>query len=197
MSNTKLVFGDVPNSESNFKPGFEPGIFENVMIIGADYVDNMEEGSNPRVDIKFSDKEGTIESIVRQYTNETVGGGKKTSSMQVSLKNAKHICNAVLTEAEKGSIVGEDQLALLLSMLNTCMGKPYRMKFIGKEYINKDGNVGIRVAIGFPNFAEPMSVPKDKSLLRFNINNAYDYNRVSLPTNHFDSSGTKDTDIKL
>lgn len=53
-------------------------------------------------------------------------------------------------------------------MKSMLVGKKVRLKFSGEEYIRKDSTLGIKVTIGFGNFAENMKVPKERSALSFN-----------------------------
>lgn len=186
--NQKIGFNDVKESESNFKPTIDPGIHDNVSILDVELIDEI--GSDPYCNVVFINNEGTREVVIRFFGSSDVKPGNKQASVDVSLGKAKHICNAVLSENDKTKLTGVTKIELLSNMLISCIGKMMRFKFTGEEYLKDNGSIGVRSRIGFPDFAESMTIPKDSTKLLFDINNKYDYKKVPVVDDVFKKTDT-------
>lgn len=172
-----FTFNDVPEVTSNFKPTIEPGISE-VIILG---YDSKTEENYPHVQLKFSNLEGTREVFIKLGTNAEINPGKSVSSLTVSLKNLRHIASACLNDAEKEAITASSQELFLYKVLDAIKGKKLRMKFTGRQYYDKAGAIKVATEIGYPNFAENISIPREQTILRFDPNNSYDFKKVIEP----------------
>jgi hypothetical protein len=175
------TFNDVEEAKSNFKPTLNPGIHE-VVILGKELKEPEDPTKSSYFLVKFANIEGTREANIKFYINDVLKDGKTKTALDISLGNVKHIANNCnLNDTEKTRIKGVDKISLLDSMLTACIGKPYRQKFTGEEYIDKDNRVQVKVSIGFPNFAENINVPANESKLLFKSTDNYDYRRVPVP----------------
>ncbi len=175
------TFNDVEEAKSKFKPTLNPGIHE-VVILGKELKEPEDPTKSSYFLVKFANIEGTREANIKFYINDVLKDGKTKTALDISLGNVKHIANNCnLNDTEKTRIKGVDKISLLDSMLTACIGKPYRQKFTGEEYIDKDNRVQVKVSIGFPNFAENINVPANESKLLFKSTDNYDYRRVPVP----------------
>lgn len=175
-----FTFNDVQEAASSFKPTLNPGIHE-VLILGQELITPDDPSKSKYVLVKFANAEATREVSIKFYINDILGDGKTKTALDISLSNLKHIANNCdLTDAEKARIKGNDKYELLKSMISACIGKEYRQKFTGEEYLDKNGQVQVKVGIGFPNFAESIKVPRTESKLLFKENDNYDYKRLPV-----------------
>ncbi len=173
-----FTFEDAQEAQSTFKPTIDPGIHK-VIILGHELKTPEDASKSPYSLVRFSNIEGTREAVIKFYTNDAVKAGSTKSALDISLGNAKHIAtHCKLTENDKAKVKGASKLELLSSMLNACLGKPYKQKFCGEEYLDESGNVKVRIKIGFPNFAEDVDVPDNESKLLFKMTDQYDYKRL-------------------
>ena len=178
---TQLTFNDVEEAKSSFNPTINPGIHE-VIILGKELVEPEDTTKSKYLLVKFANVEGTREANIKFYLNDVLASGKTRTALDMWLGNMKHIANNCrLSEIEKSKIRGNSKYELLCSMIDICLGKPYRQKFIGEEYIDKNGKIQVKVGIGFPNFAESVDIPKNESKLLFKETDPYDYKRVAKP----------------
>lgn len=99
-------------------------------------------------------------------TTESENGALHTEEYYLSQKalpKLKHLMEDGLgcDQSQLDRDITEEQMRSLL------VGKKVRLKFSGEEYLRKDQTLGIKVVIGFGNFAESIKVPKDKSSLSY------------------------------
>lgn len=176
-----ITFNDVEETKSNFNPTISPGIHD-VVILGKELKEPEDTTKSKYLLVKFSNIEATREANIKFYITDELKPGKLKTALDISLGNVKHIANhCKLSEQDKLKIRGNDKYELLCSMIDALIGKPYRQKFIGEEYIDKNGKVQVKVGIGFPNFAESIDVPMAESKLLFKETDAWDYKRVPKP----------------
>jgi hypothetical protein len=153
------------------KMSIEPGIHENVVILDMEEPD----GAN-YITVKFG--RGDNELYTKWYTNEEPSAEGKQSAMDIALRKAKHLAGAVLTDEEKAAITGKSQYELLKNALRKCVGKTVpKFKFIGEQFIRKDGTIGLQTKIGFSPFAEGVV---ETTGLKYNENNPYDFKRIPV-----------------
>lgn len=175
-----FTFNDVEESKSNFKPTLSPGVHE-VIILGSELKEPEDTTKSSYLLVKFANIEASREANVKFYISDNLKPGKTKTALDISLGNVKHIANNCnLSELEKNKIKGNGKYDLLVSMINACIGKPYRQKFIGEEYTDKEGRIQVKVSIGFPNFAESISIPRSESKLLFKETDPYDYKRLPI-----------------
>jgi len=175
-----FTFNDIEEAQSTFKPTLNPGIHE-VIILGAELKTPEDVTKSKYVLVKYTNIEATREANIKFYVNDDLKPGKTKTALDISLGNVKHIANNCnLTDTDKAKIKGNNKLELLESMINICIGKPYRQKFVGEEYIDKEGKVQVKVGIGFPNFAENIHVAQNESKLLFKETDHYDYKRLPI-----------------
>lgn len=173
-----MTFDDIQVTTSNFKPTLNPGIHE-VLILGHELVIPEDATKSKYLLVKWTNIAATRSASIKIYVNDVLKPGKTRTSLDFALGNVKHIANACdLSDAEKAKIRGNDKFELLCSMLNACIGKPYRQKFIGEEYLDKEGKVQVKVGIGFPNNAESLRIPETESQLLFKETDPYDYKKL-------------------
>ncbi len=168
-----IKFNEIEDDVQQFKERrfIEPGIHDNVIIL------DVEEPENANyVTVKFGKNEQEL--YTKWYTTEIKKAEDKPSAMEVSLKKAKHLASAILTEEEKSAISGENTYALLRTILKKCVGKILRMKFIGEQFLRNDGTIGLQTKIGFSPFAEAMDT--NPTRLKYNADNPYDYKRIPV-----------------
>jgi hypothetical protein len=173
-----MTFDDIQVATSNFKPTLNPGIHE-VLILGHELVIPEDATKSKYVLAKWTNVAATRSASIKIYVNDVLKPGKTKTALDIALGNIKHIANACnLTDAEKAKIKGNDKFELLCSMLNACVGKTYRQKFIGEEYLDREGRLQVKVGIGFPNHAESITIPVAESQLLFKDTDPYDYKKL-------------------
>jgi hypothetical protein len=112
----------------------------------------------------------------------------------------KHIATKVATTEEVDAIFDEaNDLDGLVKDLNAILrGQHLRMKFIGEQYENANGEIKDRANIGFPVFAEaiqegaghPVIADADTELT-FDKNNEKDFKRVKVTADAEEEVGTE------
>lgn len=183
-----FTFNDVAEAQSSFKPTIDPGIHK-VSIISYDVTSPEDKTKSPYCAVKYANIEGTREATIKFYMNDNVKEGKTKSALDISLGNAKHIANNCdLSPMDIAKIKGSNKEELLVSMIAACVGKPYRQKFVGEEFMNDKGDLRVKVGMGFPNFAESIKVADEQSQLIFKKTDSYDYKRLPMAP-HMESDG--------
>ncbi len=106
------------------------------------------------------------------------------ASKSTSMKKIKHIMTKVTTNANINKEVANlDEFIALLNSFSA--NKELRVKFSGKEYINKNDDLKINAEIGLPNFAEATQLGSEypvvadaSTKLTYDENNKYDFKRL-------------------
>jgi hypothetical protein len=167
-------FSEVPVTTT--KPRFQPGIYENVMIMKV-YDSETPNGKK----IICVDLLGTKEEKF------TASWSMEGGAVPYTMRKLKHMLTKVISEEQANAITSTEQVNKTLS------GKQFRWKFIGQEYVNKEGQVRVKTDIGLPNFCENMkTTPTNQSALSFDPNNQYDM--VKLPAEQVPSGNVAKAD---
>jgi hypothetical protein len=163
-------------STSNVKEGgyIRPGIQE----VTISKVEGVVQNDKPRVDITMFREGGDDKSAttIRMYMS--------TDKAQLyALRKIKHLATNVVTE-DKIDAIEAESIEDYGSQLNALLaGNNVRVKFIGEEYENQNGEIKVRANIGLPPFAEAIQegakhAVKTVSELKFDETNQYDFKRM-------------------
>lgn len=158
--------------ETTVKPRFTPGIFEGVIVR------SVKDGLTPN-----NKKVITVSLLGTKGEEFDANWSMEGNAPQYTMRKLKHMLTKVLhNEDDVNAITSTEQANKALS------GKMFRIKFIGTEFINKEGQVRIKADIGLPNFCESMKVAANQTTLSFDPNNQYDI--VRLPKDQIPSANS-------
>lgn len=167
---SQFNFKDI--QETTTKPRFTPGIFEGVIVRSVK--DGLTANGKKVISVSLVGTKG--EEFEANWSMEG-------NAPQYTMRKLKHMLTKVMpSEDEVNNITSTEQANKALS------GKMFRIKFIGTEFLNKEGQVRVKADIGLPNFCESMKVPANQSTLTFDPNNAYDI--VRLPKDQIPSANS-------
>jgi hypothetical protein len=158
MSNLNFSGVTADNAPKTIKPG----VHENVMITGV--TDGKTSNGKSIISIGFQTPDNAT------FTSDCSMEGK---APEYTMRKIKHLLSKFIPEETINNITSTDQVNKQLT------GKTLRIKFQGEEYLNKEGQVRIKTALGLPNFAESMKIAKVDSSLTFDSTNNYDIKRLS------------------
>jgi hypothetical protein len=167
---TTLNFKDI-QTQPDQKPRFKPGIYEGVMVMGV----RSGETANGKKVILVNLKGTQGEEFEASWSME----GR---APEYTLRKLKHMLSKVMSSEE-----AVDAITTVEETSKALTGRTFRFKFIGQEYINKEGQVRVKTDIGLPNFCESMKTPASGSGLTFDPTNQYDM--VKLPQEAKESVG--------
>lgn len=167
-------FGEVEVRENvgggNSQKYIYPGIRHHVVI--KDVKAGKNANNTPFIELIMYTKEGGPETA-RSFTLYTSPG-----ALPKTQEKLKHIATKVATLEEVEAAKDVESLRDLLK------GKSLRMKFIGKEYKNANGELKERADIGLAPFAEAIEegaaypvVSDEDTKLTFDKNNSYDFEK--------------------
>lgn len=155
-----------------------PGIRE--VVIQKWKKDKTQKG-DPKITLDLITVKAKEEGVdaTRTFNDFNMFGG----SLEYSVRKIKHILTKVVKESE---ITAKEDLDDFVEMLNDLSrGKSLRMKFVGEEYINANGEVKEVAKIGLPEFAEAIEegaeypvVSEADSKLVYDKNNKYDFKKL-------------------
>lgn len=104
-------------------------------------------------------------------------------AMKMSLSKIKHIVTKITTEEKFASKNPADIEEMVEHLNDLTRGETLRMKFIGEEYENSNGEVKEAARIGLPEFAEAIQEGAaypvvTETKLTFDKNNPYDFKKL-------------------
>ncbi len=143
---------------------------------------------------KGESAQGTPAIKVKLITKAAKDAGKDDASkefsfymsekaQEMSLRKVKHIVTKVTKEENIKPASNADQFVAMLNSLTK--GKELRVKFVGREYLNSNGEVKEAAEIGLPDFAEAVIdgaeypvVSDEDTKLTYDKNNQYDFRKL-------------------
>lgn len=164
------------DAKSDIKSYIAPGIHE-VIIVAKEEPGEDVTGNREFKSLRFVTLDGENDLAIRFY-NSAAKDGKK-AAVTMSCQQLNHILSNSIPKAEydelKKQCVFEDSHDGWVQMhswiMDHLVGKSLRMKFIGEE---KAGGKYI-TRLGFPPFAESLTVPANLSKLQFSKSNPKDW----------------------
>lgn len=135
---------------------------DEVTITGVVVVKN--DNGKEHIEIGFVNSSGA-EHTEKLYMTE--------KSMKYDLLKLYSIAKCVLGADKVSKTMNIDQYNALLS------GRIVRIKFSAEEYLGTDGNTYTKATIGLYDFVESISTSKSDTGLTLDINNKYDYKRLT------------------
>lgn len=183
-TNQLNVFDSIEDS-SFFKPQISPGVHH---VHGMNVELKTNDKGNEYIAFKLENSHKSMEFEWRLFLSE--------GAMPISLKNVKHVLITNFADADLKKITATTHKDLLLKMTNALVGKEWRMKFCGEEYVNKDGNLRVRTTVGFAPFAESLSIPDAETALRYDESNKYDLKRLPEEMKQSLESDSKTSDAQ-
>lgn len=165
---------EAQGTESTF---IKPGIVENNTI---DNITADSSGADPYMEVSFVAEGKTASG--RFYLPEGKDDDSK-KNWNSNVARLKHMATKVVTaeefDAAASSSTNYQQWAQ--NMTTLLKGKPFRMKYSGKRMPGKDGKPDWDLAtVPYQRFAESMEIPREKTTLKYDPTNKYDYK--PLPT---------------
>ena len=147
MEKMKFGFSDVEEVKGRVEPGIE-----DVQITGVKSDTN--DNGKDFLGVDMVSLDGNREHTERFYFTTEKG-------IKISLQRIKSLLKTVVGEEKAGNEYSEDQLNALLT------GTKVRLKFVGEEYTNNEGDLRMRTQLGFSAFSESIKVTKENSKLKF------------------------------
>ena len=160
MSKIQLGFDGVEEAVNTFKERIEPGVHE-IKILSV----TGEENTNGKayVSIKCENLEGTRSHEEKMWATTP-------AALDMTAGKLKHLIKAATGKEIKGTLSVEVVNKVLVN-------QKVRVKFTCEES-EYNGEIYLKTSFGFKGFAESLSVPADKTGLKYDPNNKWDFRRA-------------------
>jgi hypothetical protein len=129
----------------------------------------------PCISIKVEDLENKSVYVENFSMKTEKSPGKEKAPYEWSLERIKHLGTKIISEDDFNSIQNVNQMSAKL------VGSKVRLKFGAREYLSNDNVLKVVAKLPFSRFAESISIPKEKSSLKYDPKNKYDYESYEGP----------------
>jgi hypothetical protein len=167
---------DTVVSTGNAGKYLSEGINENVTVVSFEAGKSSQKGT-PYLQVNLCKNGDTDATGGDKFYFSEKAEAKSLEKVVHILQDGAGIDRAAINKAGTDAADLDDYAKKLNALLPK--QKPMRFKLTGEEYLKDGVDLKVGKRIGFPPFAEPMTVPADKSGLSYDKGNKYDY--VALP----------------